>query len=126
MGKGIEKKDLTGIPWLVAFALRSKGWYPRQEIIRHKPNPMPESVRDRCTKSHESLFLLAKQSRFFFDNRAIMEPAKYDRRPDALAKGSPQYAGAHTGQQLQGLAQPHERCPDKLRGYAAKEEGRTG
>jgi len=121
--KGLKKKDLIGIPWMVAFALRSKGWYLRQEIIWHKPNPMPESVRDRCTKSHESLFLLAKQSRYFFDNRAIMEPAKYDRRPDALAKGSPKYAGAHTGQRMQGLARPHERWPNKLRGYAAKEGG---
>jgi DNA modification methylase len=74
----LKKKDLTGIPWSVAFALRSKGWYLRQEIIRHKPNPMPESVRDRYTKSHESLFLFAKQSKYYFDNESIMEPAMYD------------------------------------------------
>lgn len=71
----VKTKDLIGIPWLLAFALRADGWYLRQEIIWHKPNPMPESVTDRCTKAHESIFLLAKSERYFFDSEAIKEPA---------------------------------------------------
>ncbi len=66
-----KPKDLIGIPWLVAFALRSDGWYLRQDIIWHKPNPMPESVTDRCTKSHEYIFLLSKSNKYYFDNQAI-------------------------------------------------------
>lgn len=69
-------KQLLGIPWKLAFALQSDGWYLRQDIIWHKPNPMPESVRDRCTKAHEYIFLLSKSGRYFFDGDAIKEPAK--------------------------------------------------
>jgi DNA modification methylase len=72
---GLKHKDLIGIPWMLAFALRADGWYLRQEIIWHKPNPMPESVTDRCTKSHESLFLLSKSATYFFDAQAVREPA---------------------------------------------------
>lgn len=72
---GLKPKDLVGIPWLVAFALRADGWYLRQDIIWHKPNPMPESVRDRCTKGHEYVFLLSKSPRYYFDADAIKEPA---------------------------------------------------
>jgi len=72
--KGFHK-NLLGIPWRVAFALQADGWYLRQDIIWHKPNPMPESVRDRCTKSHEYLFLLAKSERYYFDSQALQEPA---------------------------------------------------
>lgn len=72
---GLKPKDLCGIPWRVAFALQADGWWLRQEIIWSKPNPMPESVRDRCTKSHESIFLLAKSERYWFDADAIAEPA---------------------------------------------------
>lgn len=68
-----KPKDLIGIPWMVAFALRADGWYLRQDIIWSKPNPMPESVQDRCTKSHEYIFLLSKSSRYYFDNEAIKE-----------------------------------------------------
>jgi len=71
---GIKKKDLIGIPWRVAFALQDDGWFLRQDIIWSKPNPMPESVRDRCTKAHEYLFLLSKGPRYYFDQRAIAEP----------------------------------------------------
>ena len=74
--QGLKEKDLMGIPWMLAFALRADGWYLRQDIIWHKPNPMPESVKDRCTKSHEYLFLLSKNKRYYFDNDAIKEPAK--------------------------------------------------
>jgi DNA modification methylase len=71
----LKPKDLMGIPWRVAFALRADGWYLRQDIIWHKPNPMPESVRDRCTKAHEYLFLLSKSERYYFDASAMQEPA---------------------------------------------------
>jgi DNA modification methylase len=71
---GLKHKDLIGIPWRVAFALQSYGWYLRQDIIWHKPNPMPESVTDRCTKAHEYIFLLSKSDRYFYDNEAIKEP----------------------------------------------------
>lgn len=72
---GCKTKDLIGIPWLLAFALRADGWYLRQDIIWHKPNPMPESVRDRCTKAHEYIFLLSKSDRYYFDSEAMKEPA---------------------------------------------------
>ena len=72
---GLKEKDLIGIPWRVAFALQSDGWYLRQDIIWHKPNPMPESVRDRCTKAHEYIFLLSKSDRYYFDHEAMREPA---------------------------------------------------
>ena len=75
-GDGIKIKDLIGIPWMLAFALRADGWYLRQDIIWHKPNPMPESVRDRCTKAHEYIFLLSKSERYYFDSEAMKEPAK--------------------------------------------------
>jgi len=72
----VKQKDLIGIPWMLAFALRKDGWYLRQDIIWHKTNPMPESVKDRCTKSHEYIFLLSKKPKYYFDNEAIKEPAK--------------------------------------------------
>ena len=96
----LKPKDLVGIPWRVAFALQAAGWYLRQDIIWHKPNPMPESVTDRCTKSHEYLFLLAKSERYFFDHVAIQEPEtmKPQNRltprkanPDAKVHGMPEY-----------------------------------
>ena len=71
---GLKHKDLVGIPWRVAFALQADGWYLRQDIIWHKPNPMPESVTDRCTKSHEYIFLLSKSAKYYFDHEAIKEP----------------------------------------------------
>jgi len=67
----IKPKDLVGIPWRVAFALQADGWWLRQDIIWHKPNPMPESVTDRCTKSHEYIFLMSKNAKYYFDNEAI-------------------------------------------------------
>ena len=76
--EGLKEKDLIGIPWMLAFALRADGWYLRQDIIWHKPNPMPESVRDRCTKSHEYIFLLSKSKKYYYDNEAIKEPVKQD------------------------------------------------
>jgi site-specific DNA-methyltransferase (cytosine-N4-specific) len=70
---GLKAKDLIGIPWMLAFALRSDGWYLRQDIIWHKPNPMPESVQDRCTKAPEYIFLLSKSQKYYFDSEAIRE-----------------------------------------------------
>ena len=77
--QGLKQKDLMGIPWRVAFALQEDGWYLRQDIIWHKPNPMPESVQDRCTKAHEYIFLLSKNSHYYFDHEAIQEEASQNR-----------------------------------------------
>ena len=74
--RGLKEKDLIGIPWQFAFAMRADGWYLRQDIIWHKPNPMPESVKDRCTKAHEYIFLFSKNKKYYYDNEAIKEPAK--------------------------------------------------
>jgi DNA modification methylase len=76
--KGLKQKDLIGIPWRVAFALQADGWYLRQDIIWNKPNPMPESVRDRCTKAHEYIFLLSKSPKYYYDNESIKVPVKQD------------------------------------------------
>lgn len=73
---GMKAKDLIGIPWMVAFALRADGWYLRQDIIWNKPNPMPESVTDRCTKSHEYIFLMSKSGKYYYDVDAIRTPVK--------------------------------------------------
>lgn len=77
---GLKPKDLIGVPWRVAFALQADGWFLRQDIIWHKPNPMPESVTDRCTKSHEYLFLLTKSPRYYYDSAAIKENAIHEGR----------------------------------------------
>ena len=76
--KGLKPKDLIGIPWRVAFALQADGWYLRQDIIWHKPNPMPESVTDRCTKSHEYIFLLSKKPKYYYDADAIGEKCNWN------------------------------------------------
>ena len=81
--KGIKPKDLIGIPWRVAFALQQDGWYLRQDIIWHKPNPMPESVTNRCTKAHEYIFLLSKKPKYYYDHEAIKEDAKYPQGPNS-------------------------------------------
>ena len=100
LGPGLKPKDLCGIPWRVAFALQADGWWLRQDIIWHKPNPMPESVTDRCTKAHEYIFLLAKSPRYYYDAESIKEkykdkrqgnPGKYNRG----GNGNP-YAGQAT------------------------------
>jgi len=83
---GLKGKDLIGIPWMLAFALRDEGWYLRQSIIWAKPNPMPESVKDRCTRSHENLFLLSKSRRYHFDHDAIREPSVDPRGPGNLRR----------------------------------------
>jgi len=97
---GLKPKDLIGIPWRVAFALQADGWYLRQDIIWHKPNPMPESVRDRCTKAHEYIFLLSKSPRYYFDAEAMKEPAAYNGPPKPGKQAQTAYTGlpVHTGQ----------------------------
>lgn len=90
-----QNKNLVGIPWRVAFALQADGWYLRQDIIWHKPNPMPESVKDRCTKSHEYIFLMSKSGKYFFDSSAMEEEANYDGRKDMVMKGSAKYANGY-------------------------------
>jgi len=83
----IKTKDLVGIPWRVAFALQSDGWYLRQDIIWHKPNPMPESVTDRCTKAHEYIFLLSKSAKYFYDADAIAEESvTQENRPNGVVR----------------------------------------
>jgi DNA modification methylase len=77
---GLKTKDLIGIPWMLAFALRADGWYLRQDIIWHKPNPMPESVTDRCTKAHEYIFLMSKSQKYYYDHEAIKEAAIHEGR----------------------------------------------
>ena len=97
--QGLKPKDLVGVPWLVAFALRADGWYLRQDIIWHKPNPMPESVRDRCTKGHEYVFLLSKSPRYYFDSDAIKEPSI---KPLGVPREIGQKQNAKLGQQQGG------------------------
>lgn len=100
--EGCKPKDMIGIPWMLAFALRADGWYLRQDIIWAKPNPMPESVTDRCTKSHEYIFLLSKSQKYYFDAAAISEPI----------------AGASTKRYLQNIEaqKGSERVPGKTNG----------
>lgn len=86
-GSGLKPKDLIGIPWRVAFALQADGWYLRQDIIWHKPNPMPESVRDRCTKAHEYIFLLSKSPTYYFDAEAMQEPSVKGAAGSSFNKG---------------------------------------
>ncbi len=106
----LKAKDLIGIPWMLAFALRADGWYLRSDIIWHKPNTMPESVRDRCTKSHEYIFLLTKKGKYFFDHEAIKVPAKNAGTNVSLGKKSfskGQAAGAGVAPSGNGLSETY-------------------
>ena len=82
----LKPKDLVGIPWRVAFALQADGWYLRQDIIWYKPNPMPESVTDRCTKAHEYVFLMSKSARYYYDAEAVKEPIENPGKPRKFSK----------------------------------------
>lgn len=97
-----KNKDLIGVPWMLAFALRDSGWYLRQDIIWSKPNPMPESVIDRCTKSHEYVFLLTKSPRYYFDYNAIMEISKTGVSDSRFGNGRIEYDGKRTIDGAQG------------------------
>lgn len=100
---GLKSKDLVGIPWRVAFALQAAGWYLRSDIIWHKPNPMPESVTDRPTRSHEYIFLLSKSAKYYYDSQAIKEP------------------GVSAGRPVTKKAAP--RATDKQRGHGRRHDG---
>lgn len=101
-GSLFKSKDLIGIPWLLAFALRNGGWYLRQDIIWNKPNCMPESVKDRCTRSHEYIFLLSKSEKYYFDSAAIAEPAVTSDR--SSPRGSKGTMTANSGRRKQDYA----------------------
>lgn len=95
---GLKSKDLIGIPWRVAFALQADGWYLRQDIIWHKPNAMPESVTDRCTKAHEYIFLLSKSPKYYYDAEAIAEPVALSSISRFAQNGAgPRFGGAKYG-----------------------------
>ena len=90
----LKPKDLVGIPWRIAFALQADGWWLRQDIVWHKPNPMPESVTDRCTKAHEYIFLLSKSAKYFYDADAIKEKASWiEDRPSGMERNAESYRG---------------------------------
>jgi len=113
--EGLKGKDLIGIPWRVAFALQADGWYLRSDIIWHKPNPMPESVRDRPTKSHEYVFLLTKSAKYYYDHEAVKEPvaeATVGRMKRGTSATHKNINGA-PGQTKHGLAQPRDYDPDR-------------
>lgn len=122
---GVKNKDLIGIPWMLAFALRADGWYLRQDIIWHKPNPMPESVTDRCTKSHEYIFLLSKSQRYYYDHNAIkqlMADASFERLNQniELQLGSDRVPGKRNGRMKAVRANGIVR--DRLLDYDSKEK----
>lgn len=123
--EGLKPKDLIGIPWMVAFALRKNGWYLRQDIIWHKPNPMPESVTDRCTKSHEYIFLLSKSQQYYYDSEAIKTPLK-DESIRRLAQdienqnGSERVPGKTNGKMK--AVRPNGVTRDRLLNYDSKEK----
>lgn len=95
--KGLKSKDLVGIPWRVAFALQADGWYLRQDIIWSKPNPMPEPVKDRCTKSHEYIFLLSKSSKYYYDSEAIKEDCSESNIQDFMKRKTLNNKGKGSG-----------------------------
>ena len=111
--RGLKHKDLIGIPWRVAFALQADGWWLRQDIIWHKPNPMPESVEDRCTKSHEYIFLLSKKSHYYYDHEAIKEDAKWERWGNQTVvkeqQGTASWIGSKTKEELQAMGKKNKR-----------------
>lgn len=121
--EGVKPKDLMGIPWMVAFALRADGWYLRCDIIWAKPNPMPESITDRPTKSHEYLFLLSKSSRYYYDAAAIREPYA----PSTLREFAEGYQGQATkdyaGTGAQNPSDVKRRIVDKQRGHGRRHDG---
>ena len=120
---GYKNKDLMGIPWALAFSLRDAGWHLRQDIIWHKPNPMPESVMDRCTKAHEYIFLLSKSARYYFDHNAMLEPARYDNRKKMTHEGSVKYADNGTGIGAQTISKGgRQRWANAIRGYVTKDD----
>ena len=131
LNPGLKPKDLIGIPWRVAFALQADGWWLRQDIIWHKPNSMPESVRDRCTKAHEYIFMLSKSARYYYDADAIKEPgvSETTKMPDGWDTGP----GAHGTFHRDGREKGRKALPetqsnlatyrDKQRGHGRRHAG---
>lgn len=111
---GLKPKDMIGIPWRIAFALQADGWYLRQDIIWHKPNPMPESVTDRCTKSHEYIFMLTKSARYYYDADAISE--------DGVKTGTTAHLSPGKGS-YQNVQHTPKRSSDKQRGHSRRHAG---
>lgn len=111
----LKPKDLIGVPWRLAFAFQERGWYLRSDVIWHKPNPMPESVTDRPTKSHEYIFLLTKSKHYFYDHYAVMEEAAFDGRKDTVMKGSSKCENGFVPNQSEQTvhSRGHERWPNK-------------
>ena len=122
MAPGLKPKDLVGIPWRVAFALQADGWYLRSDIIWHKPNPMPESVTDRPTKSHEYVFLLTKSDRYAYDAEAIKEPSSWDPSNSKMPDGWDTGEGGHGSFHRQGR-EKGKRTNDKQRGHSRRHAG---
>ena len=114
---GAKPKDLLGIPWRVAFALQADGWYLRQDIIWHKPNPMPESVRDRCTKAHEYVFLLSKSERYYWNLESMQEPCQTNPKENYPARAKV------TGRGEQGAAAARGDDRDKSGGFPPRKSG---
>lgn len=127
---GWKHKDLLGLPWRLAIALQDDGWYLRQDIIWHKPNPMPESIKDRCTKAHEYLFLLSKCPRYYFDQDAIREPAtastltRWDQDIAAQA-GSDHVPGKNNGT-MKAVGRSKRNSFARDTKYSGGEHGQTG
>jgi len=114
----LKEKDLAGIPWRTAFALQEDGWYLRSDIIWAKRDAMPESVKDRPTKSHEYIFMLSKNKNYYYDYKAMLEPADYNgRKSDAMVKKGVRYKGVEG---MEHLARAHERWPSKTNGIPAR------
>jgi DNA modification methylase len=130
-GLGCKAKDLIGIPWMLAFALRADGWYLRQDIIWSKPNPMPESVRDRCTKAHEYLFLLSKGPRYYFDADGVREDAasSWDpdncKAPDGWDTGVGGHGALHRQGRQAGSSGNKARKPASARGVPVDTDGKS-
>jgi len=119
---GLKPKDLIGIPWMLAFALRADGWYLRQDIIWQKPNPMPESVTDRCTKAHEYVFMLSKSSTYWYDADAIAEPAIYaglTGQDESGFKNPMNFNGKHAS----APTVRNQKKSDKQRGHGRRHDG---
>lgn len=122
---GLKAKDLIGIPWRVAFALQADGWWLRQDIILSKPNPMPESVTDRCTKAHEYIFMLSKSAKYFYDAKAIAEDAVYAGLTGQDASGfkdAKKFNGKHSDKQ-RGHSRRHAGFNDRWDAMSKEEQG---
>jgi DNA modification methylase len=119
----LKPKDLFGIPWMVAFALRTAGWYLRQDIIWHKPNPMPESVTDRCTKAHEYIFMLSKSSRYYYDADAIRTTSDWSLSDSKMPDGWDTGEGGHGTFHRNGREKGAVKKSDKQRGHSRRHAG---